>query len=543
MSLGGCALAVLEPGLGVSSMQPISWMVAVGLQACFALSAAMGSNDVANAFGTPVGAKILSLRNACILAAIFDVAGALTLGVGVSNTIAAKIVDPATFEEDSPALFALGMLSASIAATLVVAVATGLAVPVSTTHAVVGAVIGFSFTETTEGLIWFDGTSGLGAIVMSWVLSPVLSGLITAGLYLVTRSYVLRATPIELALERQRRLSSVATGWIVAMVVFFVAYAVTESGTQYDWVNAGIALCCLFAITALMYFCLMPWVLRTYFPYSKLGDVVFDGPNGISEATGMRSTLLTAKVDGFDAAESETDPSPISPRSVVVEPAHQSTNEGISEGDRWDPQIEERFNILVLLGACFMAFTHGANDISNAAGPMVAIWSAYTTGRLDVEVNADYWIVVVACIGVVTGLAIWGKYVIATVGSGLTTMTASRAYCIELGTATSVLLASFLSLPVSSTQCIIGAVVAVGLCNGEGKDAVNWLMVKKIVCSWVLTVPLAGIASAIIFTLLKPTISGVDVSAGATLLAAGGSECDAFPVMNSTYPVAFNGTR
>ena len=120
--------------------------------------------------------------------------------------------------------------------------------------------------------------------------------------------------------------------------------------------------------------------------------------------------------------------------------------------------------------------------------------------------DAQYWIVCLCCVGVVTGLAMWGAYVITTIGSKLTHVTASRAYSMEIGAGTSVLVASFLELPVSSTHCLIGAVVAVGLCNGEGRNAVQWSMVRNILVSWVVTVPLAGCASAAMYAILKPLI-------------------------------------
>lgn len=172
---------------------------------------------------------------------------------------------------------------------------------------------------------------------------------------------------------------------------------------------------------------------------------------------------------------------------------------------------------MCVMTASFMAFTHGANDIGNAAGPLVAIWDVYQAGIVDSEAEVQYWILFICCTGVVAGLLIWGGYVIMTVGHNITKMTPSKAVSIELGTATSVLIASFLRMPVSSTHCFIGAVIAVGLLNGEGRKAIKWKMVSKIVVSWVVTVPLAGMVSAAVYAALKPATDGVLAPVGYTM--------------------------
>lgn len=203
----------------------------------------------------------------------------------------------------------------------------------------------------------------------------------------------------------------------------------------------------------------------------------------------------------------------------------------------YDPLLEERFNSLNILTACFMAFSHGANDISNAAGPMIAVWDTYTKGKVDGEVGTYFWIILICCFGVVCGLAIWGAKVIATVGTKLTAMTPSRAYSMNLGTATAVLVASFLKMPVSSTHCMVGSVIAVGLCNGEGAKAIKWKMVRNIAISWVITVPAAGLVSAAIYAILRTLVRGVSLPPNAELIGCIGN-CSVLPgPMNMT---AFN---
>lgn len=234
-------------------------MQVIGIQSAVMLGFTMGANDVANAFGTSVGAGILTINQACIIASIFDVTGSLTLGAGVSSTIASKIIDVSIYESQ-PGLYMVGMLSASLGAMTCVGIATKLGMPISTTHAVVGAVMGFSFVETTKGLVWFNGKAGLGSIFLSWVVSPIFAGLVSAGVYMFSRYVCFQyanenASDVMLrfAFERQHKLSAFIMGWVAFLIVIFVAYSMTTSGTVFDYLNVMFALMALVGVTMISY--------------------------------------------------------------------------------------------------------------------------------------------------------------------------------------------------------------------------------------------------------------------------------------------------
>eukprot|EP00041_Stephanoeca_diplocostata_P024062 m.602481 g.602481 ORF g.602481 m.602481 type:complete len:597 (-) comp22444_c0_seq1:8-1798(-) len=568
----------MNPEYGVSSLQAISWVVVIGIQAAVMLGFTMGANDVANAFGTSVGAGILTINQACIIASIFDVTGSLTLGAGVSSTIASKIIDVSIYESQ-PGLYMVGMLSASLGAMACVGVATKLGMPISTTHAVVGAVMGFSFVETTQGLVWFNGKAGLGSIFLSWVVSPIFAGLVSAGVYVLSRYFCFQYADkntsdvmLRFAFERQHKLSAFIMGWVAFLIVIFVSYSMTTSGTVFDYLNVLFALIALAAVTVLSYKTIIPRVVhfnsgkrtgkyvllpkdqvaferaaasKSYTTFADPGHTgrytpllprpstgtTPDDPSPtpphitttetgdvgradqVADEKGQSIHIFVKDTEDTTAEDKAAEHAPTDSGDVVLNPGDDTAvsdkEEADITADCLHPELERRFNVLSVTTASFMAYTHGANDISNAAGPLVAIWNTYTSGTVGQKVDVVYWVVVLCCVGVVLGLLIWGKHVISTVGFKITKITPSRAFTIELGTATSVLCASFLKLPVSSTHCFIGSVVAVGMCSGEGRKAIKWPMIRKILVSWVVTVPVAGLVSCVIFLGLKHVTEGV----------------------------------
>eukprot|EP00039_Didymoeca_costata_P012746 m.185219 g.185219 ORF g.185219 m.185219 type:complete len:433 (+) comp15567_c0_seq7:221-1519(+) len=373
-------LQEIRPYMGATTMQPLSWVVAIGIASAFILGFSMGSNDVANSFGTTVGAGILTMRQALVVAAIFDVTGGVTLGVGVANTIASKIIDVDIFA-DEPGLYALGMLSASLGAGACVATATKFGIPISTSHAVVGAVAGFSFVESSQGVIWIGkGASGMLGIVLSWFISPVFAGIVAVFIYLITKKYCLEA-PKDIAFERHKRLASVMMGWITCLVIIFVAYEVTESGTIHDWLNIVFAVIGFLLISGISYKFLIPWMIHR----ARIN-------NELEKAEQKKSSFGSRNSADIELEETmDTNP--------LIEEAPSETETATSSSDTYDPELEDRFNALNIMTACFMAFSHGANDIANAAGPLVAIWDTYLNGSVDGKVDIHYWIVILACFG------------------------------------------------------------------------------------------------------------------------------------------------
>jgi phosphate/sulfate permease len=223
-------------------------------------------------------------------------------------------------------------------------------------------------------------------------------------------------------------------------------------------------------------------------------------PNPSADETATTG-LLTDSASGSDKMLPPL--SPISSTSVLL-----GDESGAAATTSENP-VEHQFRAAQLMTACFMALAHGANDVSNAAGPLAGIWNTYTTGVVaTAHTNSVMWIVALSCVGAIVGLMFFGERVIATIGSKLVHMSPSRGYSVELGTALTVLVASFLGIPISSTHCVVGAVISVGIVDARGLNGVQWSPVYRILLSWLLTLPLAGGISAILFASLRPLLAG-----------------------------------
>lgn len=398
----------------------------------------IGANDVANAMGTSVGSGALTLMGAVVAAGIFEFAGATLVGTHVTETIRKGILDVALFQDggatfgtDGPRVLMLGMLSALLAAGVWLQVATIFGLPVSTTHSIVGAVIGFGLlvvgTRAVEwGTVWM--------IVASWVLSPLLGALIGAGMFLVISRSILQREDPPAAVRR-------VGPHLVALVGF---------------------------------------ILVLSFVYKALSNVIADPP--------WWSTLLAAGATAgvtFVVTRAVLDPGRADPERPFV-------------------YVERIFGYLQIATACFVAFAHGANDVANAVGPAAAVVQIATLGELPAEVPVPLWILVLGALGIVIGLATWGYKVIATIGGKITELTPTRGFSAEFGAATTVLIASRLGMPISTTHTLVGAVVGVGAARGIG--ALDLRVVSQIVGSWLVTLPVAGGLSAVFYLILERTL-------------------------------------
>eukprot|EP01134_Creolimax_fragrantissima_P006979 CFRG6979T1 len=501
----------MDPVFGDCSMQVLGWIVACAIPTCFALAMAMGANDVANAFGTSVGAGVLTIKLALPIAAVFEFVGAVTLGRGVSTTIRKGVVDITTFD-DIPGLLMLGNWSSAVGAGAWVALSTAFALPTSTTNAVVGAIIGFALTENgSDGVDW----AGVGKIIGSWVISPVFAGLIAASVFFVTRKVVMEQ-PIEVALPRTRWYISGAISAVIFLVVVFVTYDQTDGGI-WNWLGVVVALCAAAIVFLGLFF--LPFGIDLFFK-------VVVGSIHAREARAAEK--LDAKIanesvnaeqyqSSVEIVESNNELDKKS--SIGIGAANDDLMNDIEtmtvepEGDGttiYDKSVEERFAAAQIIDACYLSFNHGANDIANVAGPVAGVWGIYTTGTTASEYDTPLWIICVMGVGIAVGLAIWGAPVMRTIGQSMTKVTPSRGFSMEIGTATAVLIASFLHIPVSTTHSAVGSVIAVGLCSGKPlKEAVNWRLFSGIAIGWGLTLPVAGAISAGVYALFRPVVNGV----------------------------------
>ncbi|MEG5016657.1 inorganic phosphate transporter [Microcoleus sp. B4-C2] len=453
----------------------------VGAMAALALyvAANLGANDVANSMGTSVGSKALTLRQAIIVAGILEFSGAVLFGQGVSETLATGVVNAEVFAA-KPQVFLIGMVSVLIACGLWLQIATSRGLPVSSSHAVVGAIAGFSCVAA--GINAVDWRT-IGTISLTWLATPIASGALAALFYSVVKYSILdRPDPLSQMREWIPWLSAAMLsvfGIIVLPSIVDVALvqtgAIAAAHDRFGWnlpihdIVIGIG-----SIGA---------IVLTLTSWKKLESV--------EKEEGSAADFVTDVTDVTDARNKKEgifSHSPTLPLSPSPPPRHSP--------------IEQQMARFQVISACFVAFSHGSNDVGNAVAPLAAIAYIRRTGSFPSgDFSVPLWILVVGGAGIVIGLAIWGKNVIATVGEKIIQLQPSGGFCAELATATTVLLASRFGLPVSTSHALVGAVVGVGLIKAWKTVRLQTLL--SIGSAWLVTIPIAAGLGAIIFSIAQ----------------------------------------
>ncbi|MDE0574973.1 MAG: DUF47 family protein [Candidatus Poseidoniales archaeon] len=416
----------------------------------------IGANDVANAMGTSVGSGALTLRRAIIVAAVFEFLGAVLFGENVTDTIRKGVLDfgdEETLELYSNKLM-YGFMAALLAAAIWLTVATKWGLPVSTTHSIVGGVIGMGLFIYPSAVQWGE----VGKIVLSWVVSPLLGGILAfLSFWVIKKTIMEHDDPVE----RTRRLAP-----ILALPTFFVlGLALQFKALKGFYKNIG----------------------KEHWLPAKEGTSF----NPMVEGAWIPvNALLVALAIGVFA-------------SVVmyfVLRRYEFKEEGYAG-------VERVFIWLQIITACYVAFAHGANDVANAIGPMAAIYQIASTGSLAASAEVPIGLLLLGGAGITVGVATWGYKVMDTIGKKITHITPSRGFAAEFGAATTVLIFSmpFLAVPISTTHTLVGAVVGVGLAGGA--SAVDFRVFAKIAASWVASLPVAGVGAVIFYILfgLNPT--------------------------------------
>jgi len=385
----------------------------------------IGANDVANSMAPAVGAKAITIRQAVFIAGILNIVGATFIGSHVTNTIRKGIVSTDVMSDPHVAL--AGALAAMLAAALWVSFATWRSLPVSTTHAIVGAMIGFGIMAGGFSVInW----GNLGAVVLSWVISPVLSLVI---------GFVMFKIIVKAILSRE---------------------AVFERSIQASPYFIGIAM----LVVALSF------VFKT--PLGKKFS--------ISMPMALMTALVLAAITGYIG-------------KVVLR--------RLLKGKDKSNGAEEVFRRIQIGTACYVALAQGANDVANAIGPLAVVYFIVKTGSIGGTVPVPIFLLLFGGVGIACGISMAGKRVMTTMGTRITTLTNSRGFAVSFSAATTVLLASKLGLPVSTTHAAVGGVMGVGLARGI--EAVNFKIIFQIMIYWVLTVPAAAITSMIVFKIIR----------------------------------------
>ncbi len=387
----------------------------------FIMAMSIGANDVANSMATAVGAKAITIKQAVIIAGILEFGGAYLFGKNVTDTIKSGIFNVNLIQDNR--MFIAGAFAAITAAAIWVFIATFFSMPVSTSHSIVGAMAGFAIVAFGwETIKW----SKILFIVASWIISPILGGLIAYGIFKLLSYLILhRDSPFAAA----KKVGPILVGTTVFTigVLFFTSI------------------------------------------YKKLSPVTFIG---LSLAIGI--------IAGLGAM-------------FILRRIKTGLDEFFS--------VEQIFKRLQVFTSCYVSFAHGANDVANAIGPLAAIYAIVKMGTLSSKAEIPSSLMILGGAGIAMGVFLLGSRVMKTIGTNITEINNTRGFAIDLGTATTVMAASSLGVPVSSTHTVVGAVVGVGYARGI--EAVNLGVLKQIVLSWVITVPIAGITSALLYYVFR----------------------------------------
>lgn len=452
----------------------------------------IGANDVANAMGTSVGSKALTLKKAVFLAAILEFSGAFFVGSEVSETIQKGIVDPTVFSSE-PLLFILGMMGALLSTGILLQIASYFGLPISTTHALVGAVLGFGLVIGGAGAIFW---SKLGTIVASWILSPLLSGVISYALFgLIQKKILYALSPIE------------ATQRLLPILVFSCFFIVCI-GLFYDGIpgfdiplHPGAVVSLAASLGLIAFFFSHRSVQKIANPPLEIAPS-FHPTQAVSLEKALHH-LQRATLSNRSEPHAELFSNALDQVRGLAETVKKNTQ--FSHPHTQYHSVEKLFVFLQIVSACLIAFAHGANDVANAIGPVAAVITALKTNSLSAQTEIPSWLLALGGGGIVIGLATWGWRVIETIGKKITELTPTRGFSAEFGAAITILFASKLGLPISSTHALVGAVLGVGL--NRGLQALNLKMLKEIAISWIVTIPLCATMSILCFYALKWTYS------------------------------------
>jgi len=376
----------------------------------------IGANDVANNVGPAVGSKALTMTTAIIIAAIFEASGAIIAGGEVVQTIKSGIVDISAFENADHFIWA--MMAALLAAALWLNFATMMRAPVSTTHSIVGAVMGAGIAAAGFSVVSW-GT--MGTIVASWIISPLLGGIVAAAfLYAIKKTIVFQEDKIKAA-------KKYVPIFVAIMAWAFVTY-ITLKGLKEIWSQI--------------------LEILNFLPF-----VSFEIVKKPSSATAMIMGLVVAFFVYF-----------------LIKNRLNATNSSLENNKK---SLNKLFTIPLIFSAALLSFAHGANDVANAIGPLAAINDAIVHGGVSAKASIPFWIMAVGGFGIAVGLALYGPKLIKTVGSEITKLDQIRAFSIAMAASVTVIVASQLGLPVSSTHIAIGGVFGVGFLR-------EWLDVREI---------------------------------------------------------------
>tara|TARA_B100000809_G_scaffold18198_1_gene16085 strand:- start:7055 stop:9181 length:2127 start_codon:yes stop_codon:yes gene_type:complete len=450
-------------------MEPLMGLVLfVTILVCAYLAWNIGANDVANAMGTSVGSRALTLKQAVIIAAIFEFIGAFFAGDAVTDTVRKGIL---VVDFDNQALvdaisndLMYGFIAAMMAAAAWLTIATRYGLPVSTTHSIIGGIVGVGLVMEVQHETSLIDWAVVEKVAMSWVASPVMGGLFAFFTFWVIRETILDTSDPEARARWMAPILSIPTFFVLGLALQFKAlkgfFAKAQDNdwieNKYDWLpvkeNGS----------------WNPMMDNAWFPINSL---ILAGIVSIIAAVALAYILRNYDFKG--------------------------EKEGFHG-------VERIFVWLQVIAAAYVAFAHGANDRSNAIGPMAAVYQVLSTGgQIEAVADVPTWLVLLGSVGIAVGVVTWGWRVMETIGRKITDITPTRGFAATFGAATTVLIFSmpFLAVPVSTTHTLVGAVVGVGLAGGA--KAVDFRVFGKIIASWLASLPAAGFGSIVIYVAIS----------------------------------------
>jgi len=448
-------------------MEPVTvLLISLALIVCAYMAWNIGANDVANAMGTSVGSRALTLKQAVIIAAIFEFAGAFFAGDAVTKTVRkgiltvpfndAGVVADTVLSQD----IALGFIAAMMAAATWLTIATRLGLPVSTTHSIIGGIIGVGLILEVKHETSLIDWEVVRKVVMSWVASPLMGGLLAFFSYIIIKKTILdNDDPVS----RSRWLAP-----ILAFPTFFVLGLALQFKALKGFISRADS---------------NGWIDKSNWLPAK-EDGVFN-PYADNAWLPFNALTLAAAIGVL--------------ASIALYYVLRRVD--IEEEVRGFKGVERIFVWLQIITAAYVAFAHGANDRSNAIGPMAAVLDVFSNPDmlLAEEAPIPLWLVLLGSAGIAIGVMTWGWRVMETIGRKITDITPTRGFAAEFGAATTILVFSmpFLAVPVSTTHTLVGAVVGVGLAGGA--KGVDFRVFGKIAASWVASVPVAAFGAVVLF--------------------------------------------
>jgi PiT family inorganic phosphate transporter len=410
--------------------------LAFAILLCFFMTWGVGANDLANVMSTTMGSKAVTVKQAMLIAVIFEFAGAFLGGSGVTETMRDGIIDSSQLSTQ-PLILIEGMLSILFACTIWMNLASYIGVPVSITNALVGSMVGFgAMVLGTDAIHW----NQVSHIAIGWVTSPLISGITAYILFIsIQQTIFIKSNPLAKA------------KLYIPIYLFLI-------GTILSFIT------------------------------------VFKGLNHFEIHLNIKQSLAVTLATSI-----------IITIMGMVFIKNIPENPKIKRRERF-VQVEKYFAVLMAMTACAMAFAHGSNDVALAVGPLTIVHSLVMNPNTVLNAN-NYpaWIILFGCVGVISGLLMYGRKVIETVGSSITALTPSRAFAATLAAATTVVVATSTGIPVSATQTLVGAVLGVGLARGIG--ALNLIVIRNIFMSWILTLPAASILTILSYKGLSALLS------------------------------------